>query len=112
MKILSRKNGVALIAVLTVLLVLTLLLPVMFKTTENATYSAATELNRQKAGYLARTGAEMAVATLKGTLKEPSYEDFFEALRNENKEENTTYGITEEGGYLSAKLSPSNMRFT
>lgn len=87
MKILSRKNGVALIAVLTVLLVLTLLLPVMFKTSENATYSAATELNRQRASYLARTGVEMTVAAVKGTRdsEDLAYKKLYEALKNKDE---------------------------
>ncbi len=116
MKILSRKNGVALIAVLTVLLVLTLLLPVMFKTTENATYSAATELSRQRAGYLARTGAEMAVATLKSTLKDESFEPFYTALKKErdangNLVENSKYGIKEVNGYLQVEMEPISLYY-
>ena len=83
MKILSRKNGIALIAVLTVLLVLTLLLPVMFKTSENATYSSVTEINRQKASYLARSGVEMTVAAVKGTMK--SEDATFKTLYNNLK---------------------------
>lgn len=116
MKILSRKNGVALIAVLTVLLVLTLLLPVMFKTTENATYSAATELSRQRAGYLARTGAEMAVATLKSTLKDESFEPFYTALKKEKDAngkpvENSKYGIKAVNGYLQAEMEPISLYY-
>lgn len=116
MKILSRKNGVALIAVLTVLLVLTLLLPVMFKTTENATYSAATELSRQRAGYLARTGAEMAVATLKSTLKDKSFEPFYTALKKEkdangNPVENSKYGIKAVNGYLQVEMEPISLYY-
>ncbi len=77
----------ALIAVLTVLLVLTLLLPVMFKTSENATYSAATELNRQRASYLARTGVEMTVAAVKGTRDSDdlAYQKLYRALKEKDE---------------------------
>ncbi len=110
MKILSSRNGVALVAVLTVLLVLTLLLPVMFRTSESATYTSVTELSRQKANYLARTGAEMAVATLKSTLYNENFTGFYEALKNENKEANSTYGITKNAsGYLQVELEPISL---
>ena len=110
MKILSRKNGVALVAVLTVLLVLTLLLPVMFRTSENATYTSVNELNRQKAGYLARTGAEMAVATLRSTLRDTAYKDFYAALKNDQKVENSTYGITKnDSGHLQVSMEPISL---
>lgn len=86
MKIITSRNGVALVAVLTVLLVLTLLLPVMFRTSEDATYSAATELNRQRASYLARSGVEMTVAAVKGTRdsEELSYKNLYAALKNKD----------------------------
>ncbi len=86
MKILTSRNGVALVAVLTVLLVLTLLLPVMFRTSEDATYSAATELNRQRASYLARSGVEMTVAAVKGTRDSEnlSYKNLYAALKNKD----------------------------
>lgn len=86
MKILTSRNGVALVAVLTVLLVLTLLLPVMFRTSEDATYSAATELNRQRASYLARSGVEMTVAAVKGTrdIEDLSYRNLYTALKNKD----------------------------
>lgn len=112
MKILSSRNGVALVAVLTVLLVLTLLLPVMFRTSETATYTSATEISRQKAGYLARSGAEMAVATLKETLaiakddKNSQYAKLFDALKGEPRtaDDITTYGIDTSGEYYSVQL--------
>lgn len=109
MKILSRKNGVALVAVLTVLLVLTLLLPVMFRTSESATLTSIGELSRQKAGYLARTGAEMAVATLKNTLNEESFADFYDALKSDTKAENEAYGITNVDGYLQVEMEPISL---
>ncbi len=62
MKILTKKNGIALVAVLTVLLVLTLLLPVMFTMADRATASAAKGQNEQRASYFARTALEMSVS--------------------------------------------------
>ncbi len=70
MKILTKKNGIALVAVLTVLLVLTLLLPVMFTMTENATESSVRSETEQKASYFARTSVEMAVM---------AFEEFYDA---------------------------------
>lgn len=70
MKILTKKNGIALVAVLTVLLVLTLLLPVMFTMADRATVSAAKGQNEQRASYLARTSVEMAVS---------AFQDFYDA---------------------------------
>ena len=61
MKILTKKNGIALVAVLTVLLVLTLLLPAMFTMAESATKSAMRGQDTQRASYLARTMVEMSV---------------------------------------------------
>ena len=70
MKILTKKNGIALVAVLTVLLVLTLLLPVMFSMAERATKSAMGGQNEQRASYLARTSCEMSVA---------AFQDFYDS---------------------------------
>lgn len=70
MKILTKKNGIALVAVLTVLLVLTLLLPIMFTMTENATESSVRSETEHKASYFARTSVEMAVM---------AFEEFYDA---------------------------------
>lgn len=67
MKILTSRNGIALIAVLTILLVLTLLLPAMFTMSDTATKFAVQGKDRQKASYFARSLCEMAVATYKNT---------------------------------------------
>ena len=108
MKILSRKNGIALVAVLAVLLVLTLLLPVMFRSSQTATYSAAMETNKQKASYLARTGVEMTVAALKSTIYNETHEDFYKALKNEEKKADEAYGITKNAttGFLEFSVEP------
>ena len=67
MKILTQRNGIALIAVLAVLLVLTLLLPVMFSSSQYATDAAVNGTDIQRAAYLARSLCEMAVGTYKQT---------------------------------------------
>lgn len=77
MKILTKKNGIALVAVLTVLLVLTLLLPVMFTMADRAMQSAGKGQNEQRASYLARTSVEMTVS---------AFQDFYD-LYDEKKSE-------------------------
>ncbi len=69
MNILTKRNGIALVAVLAVLLILTLLLPLMFNMSENALYSAVNGTDIQRASYLARSVCEMAVGTFKTTYK-------------------------------------------
>ncbi len=61
MNILTKKNGIALIAVLAVLLVLTLLIPAMFTMSDNATKSSIQGQDEQRASYLARTMIEFTV---------------------------------------------------
>ena len=70
MKILTKKNGIALVAVLALLLVLTLLLPAIFTMAENATKSAMKGQDTQRASYLARSMAEMSVAAFHLGLKD------------------------------------------
>lgn len=74
MKILTSKNGIALVAVLTVLLILTLLLPAMFTMTEAATKSSVKAQTEQQASYFARTSAEMAVM---------AFEEFYDSYEAE-----------------------------
>lgn len=76
MKILTKKNGIALVAVLTVLLVLTLLLPAMFTMSESATRSAMMGTDDLKSSYLARTMLEMSVA---------AFEDFYDMAEEKQK---------------------------
>ncbi len=64
-KILSARNGIALISVLAILLILTLLLPVMFSMGEMQLKESITGTTRQKAYYLARSGVEMGVSYTK-----------------------------------------------
>ncbi|MGN1316312.1 MAG: hypothetical protein ACI4VW_04535 [Acutalibacteraceae bacterium] len=76
MKILTKRNGIALVAVLTVLLVLTLLLPVMFNMTENALSGAVSGEDRQRASYYARSMVEMTVS---------AFEDLYDAAEEDKK---------------------------
>ncbi len=62
MNILTRRNGIALVAVMAVLLILTLLLPLMFTMSENAMKSAMKGTDELRSSYLARTMIEMSVA--------------------------------------------------
>ena len=66
MNILTKRNGIALVAVLAILLVLTLLLPLMFSMSENAMATAMTGSDEQRASYLARTMIEFSVGAFQG----------------------------------------------
>ncbi len=76
MKILAKKNGVALLAVLAILLVLTMIVPAMFSMSDVAVKSAMEGTDAQRASYLARTMIEMSVA---------AFEDFYD-MADEGKE--------------------------
>lgn len=67
MKILAKRNGIALLAVLAILLVLTMLIPIMFTMSDNAVKSAMEGTDAQRAAYLARTMVEMSVAAFEDT---------------------------------------------
>lgn len=67
MNILSKKNGLALVGVIALLLILTFLVPAMLTYADTAETSAMKGTNRQKAMYLARTGVEMAVASFRSS---------------------------------------------
>ncbi len=67
MNILSKRNGLALVAVIALLMILTFLVPAMLTYADTATVSAMQGTSRQKAIYLARTGVEMAVASFKNS---------------------------------------------
>lgn len=76
MKILTKRNGIALVAVLTILLVLTLLLPVMFNMSEHAISGAASREDKQIASYYARSMVEMTVS---------AFEDLYDAAEEDKK---------------------------
>lgn len=62
MNILTKRNGIALVAVMAVLLFLTLLLPVMFSMSDSALVSAMKGTDELRSSYLARTMIEMSVS--------------------------------------------------
>lgn len=65
MKILKARNGIALVAVLAIMLISSLFIPVMFNLSDSALYTAVKGTDRQRASYLARTITEMSVAAFK-----------------------------------------------
>lgn len=95
-RILKARNGVALIAVLSILLILTLLLPVMFSMSEVSTMEAVKGTDKQRVMYLARSGVEIAVANLRNSFTREEYKEFYEAIdvAVNNNAANDTYGIT------------------
>ena len=94
MKILTKKNGIALIAVLTVLLVLTLLLPAMFTMSEIATKQSLRGRNEQKASYFARTSLEMSVSAFQDIYDEAmEQKDEYEAAKLAGNDDISTFPI-------------------
>ena len=83
LKVLSARNGIALISVLAILLILTLLLPVMFSMSERATKNSVKGMDRQRAAYLARTAIEMAVAAYEKDY-ENNPQNYVEFLNDDN----------------------------
>ncbi len=77
MHILTKRNGVALVAVMAVLLILTLLLPLMFSYSERAMEAAAGGYDEQSSSYLARSMVEMSVAAF-----EEIYDQSEEEIKN------------------------------
>lgn len=88
LKVLSARNGIALISVLAILLILTLLLPVMFSMSEIQMKEAVKGTTRQKAVYIARSAVEMGVSSVKATAKsEFVYTDSSETTIDETAED-------------------------
>lgn len=97
MKILTKKNGIALVAVLTVLLVLTLLLPAMFTMSEMATKSAMRGQDEQKASYFARTSLEMSVSAFQDIYDEAmEQKDAYEAAKLAGTDNISNFPIYED----------------
>lgn len=65
MKILTARNGIALVAVLAILLITSLFIPVMFSMGESSLAIAVKGADRQRSNYFARTITEMSVAAFK-----------------------------------------------
>ncbi len=97
MKILTKKNGIALIAVLTVLLVLTLLLPAMFTMSEIATKQSLRGRTEQKASYFARTSLEMSVSAFQDIYDEAmEQKDAYEAAKLAGKDKISDFPVYED----------------
>ncbi len=77
MNIITKRNGIALVAVLAILLVLTLLLPLMFSMSERAMEAAMTGTDEQRASYLARTMIEFTVS---------AFQDCYDAAEEDESE--------------------------
>lgn len=90
MSILTKRNGVALVAVLAVLLILTLLIPAMFTMSETATRAAMRGLDEQRASYLARTMVEMSVA---------AFQDFYDVYDDAKTQYKTEISNGIDNGY-------------
>jgi hypothetical protein len=65
MKILKARNGIALVAVLVIMLISSLFIPLMFNLSDTSLMIAVKGTDRQRASYLARTITEMSVAAFK-----------------------------------------------
>lgn len=65
MKILKARNGIALVAVLAIMLISTMFIPVMFNLSDTALMIAVKGTDRQRVSYFARTITEMSVAAFK-----------------------------------------------
>ena len=107
MNILTKKNGLALVAVMVLLMILTLLVPAMLTYADTATSIAVKDTDKQKASYLARSGVEMAVAAFKNTYNdgdeniETQYEAIYRRLGGELKEgETPLFELEAETVYL------------
>lgn len=96
LKILTARNGIALVAVLAILLILTLLIPVMFSMGESSLRTSVTGTTKQKVNYLARTGVEIGAANIKNSFNKQEYEVFYNAVEDaiNSGNPNATYGIT------------------
>lgn len=65
MKILKARNGIALVAVLTIMLISSMFIPLMFNLSDTSLMIAVKGTDRQRVSYLARTITEMSVAAFK-----------------------------------------------
>jgi len=65
MKILKARNGIALVAVLVIMLITSLFIPLMFNLADSSLMIAVKGTDRQRSSYFARTVTEMSVAAFK-----------------------------------------------
>ena len=87
MKILKARNGIALVAVLAIMLISSLFIPLMFNLSDTSLYVAVKNSERQRANYFARTITEMCVASFTkiDTKRTRDNPDEDEKLNNEEK---------------------------
>ncbi len=97
MNILTKRNGIALIAVLSILLVLTLLLPLMFSMSERAMEAAMTGTDEQRASYLARTMIEFTVG---------AFQSCYDAAE---EDESNGFKIPDEGEAIPDELKTTDL---
>lgn len=71
MKILKTRNGIALVAVLVIMLLTSLFIPVIFNLSNTSIRIAITGTDRQRSSYFARTICEMSVAAFKNFDSDP-----------------------------------------
>ena len=86
MKILKARNGIALTAVLAILLITSLFIPVMFSMGETSLSIAVKAIDRQRSNYFARSITEMTVAAFKAFDS-----DEYTKLSAEKRAEYTSY---------------------
>ncbi len=71
MKILKTRNGIALVAVLVIMLLTSLFIPVIFNLSNTSIRIAIAGTDRQRSSYFARTICEMSVAAFKNFDSDP-----------------------------------------
>ena len=102
MNILAKRNGIALVAVMAVLLMLTLLLPLMFSMSERAVISAMKGTDELRSSYLARSMIEMSVS---------AFEDCYDAA-NEDKESGVPLTNTSSDYYKMDQFMNNSKKIT
>ncbi len=95
MKILKMRNGIALMAVLVIMLITSLFIPVIFNLSTTSIKIAITGTDRQRSSYLARTICEMSVAAFKNFDSEP-YTRIDPNTDPDHKIRDNYTGLTEE----------------
>lgn len=116
MKILKARNGIALVAVLAIMLISSLFIPLMFNLSDSSLAIAVKGTDRQRAMYFARTITEMSVASFtkidhKSSGDNPQLTQgetaFINAIRNLSDPESANYNpygkIETETVYMLSK---------
>ena len=100
MNILTKKNGIALMGVMAMLLILTLLLPAMYTMSDGANRRAQNNIDILRASYLARSMVEMSVS---------AYEDYYDGAQEEIEENKSVkpYNTAMEKFYAAKEMHPN-----